>query len=181
MTTRSRRVALAALLTLGLSAPLLGAAPVSSTRGRRMPTRGADASELALPLPVGPYPVGRRILHLVDRHRADPWMPTAGNRELMVSASYPARSAGGPPAAYMTVDEARLLLEARGLSGIVPAATVAGTRIHAHVSASPAPGRFPLVLLSPGFSMPRGTLTALADDLAGSGYVVASVDHAARS
>lgn len=48
MTTRSRRAALAALLALGLSAPLLGAAPVSSTRGRRMPTRGADAcGELA--------------------------------------------------------------------------------------------------------------------------------------
>ncbi|MER5787471.1 alpha/beta hydrolase [Streptomyces sp. NPDC001980] len=181
MTTRSRRAALAALLTLGLSAPLLGAATVSSTRGRRMPTRGADASELTLPLPVGPYPVGRRVLHLVDRYRPDPWVPTAGNRELMVSVSYPARSAGGPPAAYMTVDEARLLLEARGLSGIVPAATVAGTHTHAHVSASPAPGRFPLVLLSPGFSMPRSTLTALADDLAGRGYVVASVDHAYES
>ncbi|MGW4913760.1 alpha/beta hydrolase family protein [Streptomyces sp. NPDC004270] len=181
MTTRSRRAALAALLTLGLSAPLLGAAPVSSARGGRTPTRGADASELALPLPAGPYPVGRRFLHLVDRHRADPWVPTAGNRELMVSVSYPARSAGGPPAAYMTVDEARLLLKARGLDEIVPAATVAGTRTHAHVSAPPAPGRFPLVLLSPGFSMPRSTLTALADDLAGRGYVVASVDHAYES
>lgn len=81
----------------------------------------------------------------------------------------------------MTADEARLLLEARGLGGIVPATTVAGTRTHAQDFASPAPGRFPLVLLSPGFSMPRSTLTALADDLAGRGYVVASVDHAHES
>ncbi|MFF4838198.1 alpha/beta hydrolase family protein [Streptomyces sp. NPDC001315] len=181
MTTRSRRAALAALLTLGLSAPLLGAASVPSTRGRQLPTRGVDESELALPLLAGPYPVGRRVLHLVDRHRADPWVPTAANRKLMVSVSYPARSTGGPPAAYMTVDEAQLLLEARGLSGIVPAVTVAGTRTHAQVFASPASGRFPLVLLSPGFSMPRSTLTALADELAGRGYVVASVDHAYES
>ncbi|PRH80393.1 hypothetical protein C6N75_04530 [Streptomyces solincola] len=40
------------------------------------------------------------------------------------------------------------------------------------------PGRFPLVLLSPGFSMPRSTLTTLADDLASRGCVVAAVDHA---
>ncbi|MFD3584046.1 alpha/beta hydrolase family protein [Streptomyces sp. NPDC058683] len=181
MTTSSRRAALSALLTLGLSAPLLGATAVSPAHGRRTPTRGTYASGPALPLPAGPYPVGRRVLHLVDRHRADPWVPAAGNRELMVSVSYPVRAIGGAPAAYMTVDEARLLLAARGLSGIVPAATVAGTRTHAHVSASPAPGRFPLVLLSPGFSMPRSTLTALADELAGRGYVVASVDHAYES
>ncbi|MFE6888260.1 alpha/beta hydrolase family protein [Streptomyces sp. NPDC057694] len=181
MTTRSRRAALATLLTFGLSAPLLGAASTSSTHSRPLSDRGADGCELALPPPAGPYPVGRRVLHLVDRHRADPWVSMAANRELMVSVSYPARSTGGRRAAYMAVDEAQLLLEARGLGGVVPAATVAGTRTHAQVSASPASGRFPLVLLSPGFSMPRSTLTALADDLAGRGYVVASVDHAYES
>ncbi|MFI0816823.1 alpha/beta hydrolase family protein [Streptomyces sp. NPDC021098] len=81
----------------------------------------------------------------------------------------------------MTDDEAQLLLEARGLGGVVPAATVAGARTHAEESVLPAPGRFPLVLLSPGFSMPRTTLTSVADDLASRGYVVASVDHAYES
>ena len=38
-----------------------------------------------------------------------------------------------------------------------------------------------MVLLSPGFSMPRTTLTSIADDLASRGYVVASVDHAYES
>ncbi|MGA4980344.1 alpha/beta hydrolase family protein [Streptomyces cinereoruber] len=81
----------------------------------------------------------------------------------------------------MTEQEARLLLEARGLAGVVPAVAISGVRTHAHIGARPAPGRFPLVLLSPGFSMPRGTLTALADDLASRGYVVAVVDHAYES
>lgn len=181
MTTRSRRAAAAALLTLVLSAPLLGAAPASAAHDVQNPVRVPNTSVLELPRPTGPHPVGRRTLHLVDRHRTDPWVPTAGNRELMVSVSYPARSADGSPAAYMTADEARLLVEARGLSGIVPASTVAGTRTYAYVSAPPAPGRFPLVLLSPGFSMPRSTLTSLADDLASRGYVVVSVDHAYES
>ncbi|MFJ8503794.1 alpha/beta hydrolase family protein [Streptomyces avermitilis] len=181
MTTGSRRAAAAALLTFALSAPLLGAAPASPAHDVRTPARVPNVRVLELPRPTGPHPVGRRTLHLVDRHRTDPWVPTAGNRELMVSVSYPARSAGGAPAAYMTADEARLLLEARGLSGIVPASAVAGTRTYGQVSASPASGRFPLVLLSPGFSMPRSTLTSLADDLASRGYVVASVDHAYES
>ncbi|MCL7368826.1 alpha/beta hydrolase family protein [Streptomyces ardesiacus] len=167
----SRRTVLTALLAGGLSVPLLGAAPASS----------APAAVLALPSPSGHRPVGRRTLHLVDRHRADPWVPTARGRELMVSVSYPARPSGGAPAAYMTESEAQRLLEAKGLAGVVPATTVAGTRTHARADAPPAPGCFPLVLLSPGFSMPRTTLTALAGELAAGGYVAAAVDHAYES
>jgi predicted dienelactone hydrolase len=172
---------MATLLTLALSAPLLGATPAVSVNAAQTAPQVPYSSELELPSPTGPYPVGRRTLHSVDRHRIDPWVPTAGNRELMVTVSYPARSASGLPAAYMTDEEAQLLLEARGLGGVVPNETVAGARTHAHVGARPAPGRFPLVLLSPGFSMPRTTLTSIADDLASRGYVVASVDHAYES
>ncbi|MFD5448817.1 alpha/beta hydrolase family protein [Streptomyces sp. NPDC127100] len=185
MTRRSRTTALAALLACALSLPLLGAVPASA--GQDVPTASravrapSSAAEPELPAPSGPHPVGRRTLHLVDRSRADPWVPAVGYRELMVSVSYPARPAGGAPAAYMTTEEARLLLEARGLGGVVPAETVAGTRTHARVSVPPAPGRFPLVLLSPGFGMPRATLTSLADDLASRGHVVATVDHAYES
>ncbi|MEU8729834.1 alpha/beta hydrolase [Streptomyces tendae] len=167
----SRRTVLTALLGGALAVPLLGAAPASSV----------PAAALELPPFTGPHPVGRRTLHLVDRHRGDPWVPTARGRELMVSVSYPARPSGGHPAAYMTESEARRLLELKGLAGVVPAATVAGTLTHARADAPPAPGRFPLVLLSPGFSMPRTTLTALAGELAARGYVVAAVDHAYES
>ncbi|MFI8948176.1 alpha/beta hydrolase family protein [Streptomyces sp. NPDC053750] len=187
MTTRSRKAAVAALLTCALAAPLLGAAPASASQQAHAQAQYSvpgtrSTSALELPRPAGPYPVGRRTLHLVDRHRTDPWVPTAQGRELMVSVSYPARSARtGSPAAYVTAGEARLLLEARGLTGVVPAETLAGTRTHARVDAAPARGRFPLVVLSPGFGMPRTTLTSLADDLASRGYVVAAVDHAYES
>lgn len=181
MISRHRRAAAATLLTLALAAPLLGATPAASVNAARTAPQVPYSSGLELPSPTGPYPVGRRTLHLVDRNRTDPWVPTAGNRELMVTVSYPARSASGLRAAYMTDEEARLLLEARGLDGVVPHETVAGARTHAHVGTRPAPGHFPLVLLSPGFSMPRTTLTSIADDLASRGYVVASVDHAYES
>jgi dienelactone hydrolase len=42
-------------------------------------------------------------------------------------------------------------------------------------------GRYPLVVLSPGFSLPRTTLTLLAEELASRGYIVAAVDHAYES
>ncbi|APY84569.1 acetylhydrolase [Streptomyces alfalfae] len=142
--------------------------------------RNTADSEVSLPRPEGRYAVGRQVLHLSDHGRRDPWVPS-GYRELMVSVHYPARGGRSAPAAYMTREEARLLLEARGLAGAVPAEVVSGVRTHARADARPAHGRFPLVLLSPGFSMPRTTLTVLADDLASRGYVVATVDHAYES
>ena len=39
----------------------------------------------------------------------------------------------------------------------------------------------PLVVLSPGFTNPRSALTALAEDLASHGYVVAGIDHTYES
>lgn len=132
--------AAAILLTLALSVPLLGAAPAASAQSAQTPSQVPYTSGLALPLPTGPYTVGRHALHLVDRHRTDPWVPTAGNRKLMASVSYPARGTSGSPAAYTTADEAQLLLEARGLGGVVPAATVAEARTHAQERVRPAPG-----------------------------------------
>ena len=56
-------------------------------------------------------------------------------------------------------------------------------RTTSNVDAAPAGSRrsLPLVALSPGFTNPRGTLTALAEDLASHGYVVAGVDHTYES
>ena len=42
-------------------------------------------------------------------------------------------------------------------------------------------GSLPLVVLSPGFTNPRNTLTGLAEDLASHDYVVAGIDHTYES
>jgi hypothetical protein len=99
----------------------------------------------------------------------------------MVSMYYPARHKAGRPAPYLTSTEARLLLESRGLADAIPAETVSGTRATARAHARPVPGRYPLVVLSPGFGVHRHTLTHLAEELASRGYVVAGVDHAYES
>ncbi len=192
ITTRSRTVAAAALLALLLPLPLAaagtaaaaaaGTGTAAGTAAGPPPPPAAERSRPAveLPRPTGPYAVGRDDLHLVDRSRTDPWAGS-GPRELMVTMRYPARRDTGTPARYLTREEARLLLADRGLEQAVPVETLTRTASASRSGARPLAGRHPLVVLSPGFTVHRATLTALAEDLASRGYVVAAVDHAYES
>lgn len=161
--------------TLGFVAPAGAVAGVAA--GLVPGAAAARTGDWALPVPTGRHPVGRDVLHLVDRDRPDPWVPAAP-RELMVSVWYPAAAARGERVPYATAEESRLLLSAYGVTG-VPADALTHVGTHARVGAPQlrTRDRLPLVVLSPGFSLPRWTLTALAEDLASRGYVVAGVDH----
>ncbi|MFQ6850235.1 alpha/beta hydrolase [Streptomyces sp. 35M1] len=152
--------------------------PASAAALKPAPGDPAVPAALALPPPTGPYTTGRDTLFLTDHERTDPWVPTAGARQLLVSLHYPARPGSrGGPAPYMPEAEARLMLAQRGLDDPEWPGLVAATRTFSRTDARPAPGRFPLVLLSPGFGTPRATLTGLAEELASRGYVVATADH----
>ncbi|MFH9616164.1 alpha/beta hydrolase family protein [Streptomyces pratensis] len=172
-----RRTAVAALAVMAVLAT-----PAVSAQALSAPAPAASTTTTAeLPRPTGPYAVGVDVLHLTDHSRADPWVPESGDRELMVSVHHPARAGGsGASAPYMSTKEAEALLADLGLRGDAPA-LLSSLATHARPDAAAARGRFPLVLLSPGFGNPRATLTSLAEDLASRGYVVASVDHAYES
>ncbi|HVT68468.1 MAG TPA: alpha/beta hydrolase [Trebonia sp.] len=135
-----------------------------------------------LPEPTGRYPAGVTSLWLTDTSRPDPWAAGVTARELMVSLWYPAASPDGPRARYMTSAEAELQLTSRNIAG-VPPGLLSDTRTNAAAGAPPAElrGAAPLVVLSPGFTNSPGVLTALAEDLASHGYVVAGVDHTYES
>jgi dienelactone hydrolase len=135
-----------------------------------------------LPEPTGPYPAGTASVWLTDTSRPDPWVSGVNARELMVSLWYPAVPTGGRQARYMTPAESGLHLTSRGITGI-PQDTLSTVETNA-VSDAPPAGRqhsLPLVVLSPGFTNSRSTLTALAEDLASHGYVVAGIDHTYES
>src|SRR5580693_5784380 len=135
-----------------------------------------------LPDPTGPCPVGTTALYLKDASRPDPWAAGVSARELMVSLWYPATPSDGRRARYMTPAESRLLLASRDLTR-VPQDVLSTVRVNAVSDATP-DGRqqsLPLVVLSPGFTNSRSTLTALAEDLASHGYVVAGIDHTYES
>ena len=135
-----------------------------------------------LPEPTGPCPAGTTSLYLKDTSRPDPWAAGVSARELMVSLWYPAAPSDGRRARYMTPAESELQLTSRGITGVPPDA-LSTVRTNAVSDATPA-GRqrsLPLVVLSPGFTNSRSTLTALAEDLASHGYVVAGIDHTYES
>ena len=146
---------------------------------------GAQAGQgpaLCLPEPTGPYPAGTTSLWLTDTSRPDPWAMGAVARELMVALWYPAAAPDGRPAPYMTPAESELQLASRGIAGIPPDA-LSRVETSAVGNATPAGQQrsLPLVVLSPGFTSSRSTLTALAEDLASHGYVVAGIDHTYES
>ncbi|MFH8384008.1 hypothetical protein ACH4E7_24200 [Kitasatospora sp. NPDC018058] len=180
---RTTAAAAALLLALPLSvaaaAPALAApaAPVAATAGAGVSATAPHALHLELPRPTGPYAVGQEVLHLVDEDRPDPWVPSAGPRQLMVTMYYPAHAGTGSPAPYMTAAAARMLLDSKPLTSTIPTESVTNTRTWSSTDARPQGGHYPLVVLSPGFTMPRASLTSLAEDLGSRGYVVALVDH----
>jgi len=135
-----------------------------------------------LPEPTGRCPVGTTSLWLRDTSRPDPWAAGVNARELMVSLWYPATPSDGRRAWYMTPAESELQLTSRGITG-VPPGVLSTTRTNAVSDAKPAglQRALPLVVLSPGFTNSRSALTALAEDLASHGYVVAGIDHTYES
>jgi hypothetical protein len=172
-------------LLIAIAAPLLVLTPFWIPPAAATATGGTSpqqhvSPQLVLPAPTGPYPVGRETLHLVDASRRDPWLPKAKTRELMVSMFYPAQANTGSPAPYLSQTEAQSLLDGDEVTG-VPADVLSGTQTNARTNATPRPGRYPLVVLSPGWTLHRYTLTNLATELTSHGYVVAAVDHAYES
>lgn len=140
----------------------------------------AAAARVRLPQPTGAYAVGRETLHLVDQARQDPWVP-GGPRELMVDVYYPALAGTGTPARYAEPEEIRRYLDALQVPEEISATAISDTTIASRTGAGLRPGRYGLVVLSPGLGVGRRSLTGLAEQLASLGYVAVSVDHAHES
>ncbi|MFG1994928.1 alpha/beta hydrolase family protein [Actinoplanes sp. NPDC048988] len=174
-----------------LAADLLAAA-VWLLRRRRWPAVSASVACLALiaagggaawalpvpefPEPSGPAAVGTSVMQWAD--------PARDQRPVVVQLWYPAQSVspGAPRAQYLgrTRREAKTVAAAEAAYLGAPAFVLDGpTRAHSHavVDATPAAGRFPVVLFSPGLGGVRTQNTAWAEDLASRGYLVAGVDH----
>ncbi|RRR97334.1 alpha/beta hydrolase family protein [Glycomyces terrestris] len=133
----------------------------------------APAAPYALPEPTGGHTVGTEVLHLVDEDRADPWFPDE-DRQLMVTMWFPTDDSG-ETAPYMTAEESALFIDQLG--DPAPSDYFATVETNSVAGADPIRGKLPLVVLSPGWSFPRATLTGLAEELASHGYAVAAVGH----
>ncbi|TDD21146.1 alpha/beta hydrolase family protein [Nonomuraea diastatica] len=172
-----KKTVAASVLALSASLTTLGAIPAEAAA----PVTARPVT--ALPAPTGDHPVGKTDLHLIDSSRPDPWVTDRDVRELMVSIWYPARKAAGRRAPYVTPQESELIIRSEPRLEDVPADTLAKTVTHARAGA-PAlrrKGGWPLVVLSPGMTLPRATMTSLAEEFASRGYLVAGIEHTYES
>lgn len=162
--------------------------PVAHATADGAVSADAPTQTLELANPSGTDEVGSTTLHLVDRSRPDPWVSSAAHRELMVSLHYPTWTPFGRDAQYMTPAESKAFIRGQREQGVpipddIPGSILSKVRTNATADVPPAPSvdGHPLVVLSPGFSLSRGSLTGLATELASKGYVVATVDHTYES
>ncbi|MFD8656436.1 alpha/beta hydrolase family protein [Streptomyces mirabilis] len=189
---RNRRISAVAVLALAALVTGTGAGFAATTTPSATPvaTHALDTAPATatapprsfqgtLPAPTGPYAAGEDVIHLTDASRPDPWVPSSGPRQLTVTMVYPAVPGTGTPAPYMTLAEAAGHIQHGKIpasSGVTPQ-NLSSVATHAFDGARPQSGKYPLVVLSPGFGDPRMVLTSLATDLASHGYVVALVGH----
>jgi predicted dienelactone hydrolase len=134
--------------------------------------------QIHLPEPTGPYGVGTRLFHWVDPPRPEIGTPEESDvRELMVAVSYPADVlAGSTPAPYEPRAE---VYRSHDLFDDEDLEVVAATSRHA-VSDAPVaagPKRYPILVLSTGNGEMAFMYTALAEELASHGFVIAVLSH----
>jgi dienelactone hydrolase len=141
---------------------------------------------ISLPEPTGGHVVGTITYHWVDRSRPDGLTPDPhDDRQIMVGLFYPAaEKAEGEPAPYVPELEmlrAGFMTDQRDVPHqIAQQIAVRGcvvTHAFANVPVAATATGFPLVLISPGGNVSRHSHTALAEDLASHGWVVAVISH----
>lgn len=144
----------------------------------------ACAEPVVLPAPSGPRGVGAATYHWTDPARPEPRAPGAA-REFMATVFYPADAGSRPPRPYVPELAAlRAALRAgdgdgpRGLGRYASQFACVHAAAVADAPLDDAGAPYPLVLVSPGGDMSRHWYTALAQDLASHGYVVAVLSHA---
>ncbi|WP_161789900.1 alpha/beta hydrolase family protein [Streptacidiphilus neutrinimicus] len=145
-------------------------------KSRAAPTGQNDSGVTpAIPAPTGPYQVGTVNLHLVDRTRYDPWVPTYPRRELMVQLWYPAtQTSGHALAPWLQSEAADSFLSSWNVwPGSMDVPTTAG---HLGAPVDPKAGKLPVLLYSTGLHSDRSQGTALAEDMASRGYLVVMID-----
>lgn len=173
--TRLRVFVLLALVGATASLATLAAAASSAdpadetTRGR---PAARDVGAPSVPRPTGSLPVGTETLTLVDPTRQDPFASRRERRRILAQVYFPAVDRSRPRARYMPGGVANALA-----SATVPAPVLRSIATHSQFGARARRGRYPVLVFSPGYSVPHYLYTGLLEDLASHGYVVVAIDH----
>lgn len=137
---------------------------------------------VSLAAPTGPYAVGTAVRYLVDESRTETYSDDAtGKRELMAQIWYPADEvANAKRAVYLPALNvmAPVLANQFGLPAFLfNHINLTEMAIYDEPPVAQTEAPFPVLLFSHGLSGLRMQNTAMFQELASHGYVVASVDH----
>ncbi len=162
-----------AAIPTSTATPAPTASPTATPTATPAPASTPGWEGARLPAPTGPYAVGHRQISVVDEardevHTADP----ADRRELWIDVWYPADPPPDDATPGPYIDER--LAEALGLGE-----DVNRWLGHAVEGASPAQagGALPVLVFNAGFNAFTAGYTALLEEYASQGYVVAAASH----
>jgi dienelactone hydrolase len=123
------------------------------------------------PRPVGPSPVGTRVMDLVDPKRDDPYLANGSKRELLVRFWYPASVDQDCEAAEYTSPQVWSYFSQ--LLGIQLPEVYTNSCLNTPI----ANGLHPMIIFTHGYTGTFTDYTFIFEDLASRGYIVASLDH----
>lgn len=134
------------------------------------------AQVVTLPAPMGPYHVAHVIYDWKDTKRQETLAPTNAPRELMVDVWYPTDTPGTETAPYMPPAWLAARQADYGIWGLFLVQDLNAIRTHSYANAplSDAESKFPVILFIPGLGPIAADYTALTEDLASHGYIVAA-------
>lgn len=140
-------------------------------------TLASDSSleKAELPAPTGPFPIGTTLYDWTDDSREEQWSTGAETRrELVVQVWYPAGTTRDRHVEPYVPDFDRLK---KSLDQDWP--EMPSFKTHAVLGAplARAQKRYPVLIFSHGMNSARFFYTALLEELASHGYIVAAIDH----
>ncbi len=139
-------------------------------------------STVLLPNPSGPYKVGLNTIKLVDETRLDPFAPDCRPRAVMLSLFYPVNLRSEynltclseyMPAVTATFEDQKYSpfgLLIGSFEKLSLQVSCKNSSVYHH-------NDYPVVLFSPALETSRLLYNAIAQSVASSGYIVASIDH----
>jgi predicted dienelactone hydrolase len=136
---------------------------------------------LELPIPTGPYAVGRVTAGWVDMGRVDPFASSPGQkRELVVWLWYPAQPDGHSTAAEYVPRPWQRALAANSNVLLTQFLSRNPSKIRAHsfddAKLAPDKPAYPVIILKSGIGILALDYTTIAEDLASHGYIVVGSD-----
>ena len=176
-------------LAVAVAAALRRWRPGHSRRWRRVAGRGALVVGLALgglalltalvptlPKPSGPHSVGSVIFRWTDNTRSETFTADPSDRrQVIAQAWYPTDATTGEAVPYFEAQD-NLPSSIAGLpSFMFGSFGSVATHATAATPVSAAQRTWPVLLFSPGLSVPREQYTALSADLASRGFVVVAL------